>query len=551
MSYQNKRRILVTSALPYANGSLHLGHLLEHIQTDIWVRYQKSKGHECHYICADDTHGTAIMLKAEEEGKTPEQLIADIHKEHSQDLKDFLICHDHYYTTHSDENRFYSEYIFHKLLEKNLISTKSITQAYDPVKEIFLADRYIKGTCPKCGAENQYGDNCEVCAATYSPSDLINPRSTISGEKPINKTSEHYFFKLTEFESFLNDWLKNKNLQLSVKNKLSEWLKSGLQEWDISRDAPYFGFKIPNTSNKYFYVWLDAPIGYIASFKNYCLKENINFDEFWVDNTAKQNETELYHFIGKDIINFHGLFWPAMLNASGFRLPDAIFAHGFLTINGEKMSKSRGTFIKARQYLDFFEPEYIRYFFASKLSNSVEDIDLNMDDFIQKINSDLVGKLINIPSRCANFIYKKFDCLLASTLPNPELQNSIIEKNTEISEAYENREFSKVIRIVMSLADIINQYIDETKPWVIAKEPGREEELQCICSQAIRGFSTLMIYLKPILPELTKKSESFLNTKLNWENLEDSLYSHKINKFKPLVNRIDKRQVDEMLLSIK
>lgn len=551
MSKQKKRRILVTSALPYANGSLHLGHLLEHIQTDIWVRYQKSAGHECHYVCADDTHGTAIMLKAEEEGKTPEQLITEIHYEHSQDLNDFLISHDNYYTTHSDENRAFSEHIYQKLIEKNLISNRSITQAYDPVKEIFLADRYIKGTCPKCGADNQYGDNCEACGATYSPSDLIDPKSTISGEKPINKTSEHYFFKLPEFESFLREWLENEKLQPSVKNKLSEWLNSGLQEWDISRDAPYFGFKIPNTSNKYFYVWLDAPIGYIASFKNYCSKGNHNFEDFWESNLAQQNETELYHFIGKDIINFHGLFWPAMLNASGFRLPNAIFAHGFLTINGEKMSKSRGTFIKARDYLNSFEPEYLRYFFASKLGSSVDDIDLNMEDFIQKINSDLVGKLINIASRSANFIFKKFDCILASSLPDPKLQSSIIEKKYEISNAYENREFAKAIRIIMSIADLINQYIDEKKPWVIAKESGREDELQGICSQAICGFAALMIYLKPVLPELAKKSEDFLNTELDWKNLGRSLCSHKINKFKPLISRIEKKQIDEMLLSVK
>ena len=550
-SKSKKRRILVTSALPYANGPLHLGHMLEHIQTDIWVRYQRARGNECHYVCADDTHGTAIMLKAEQQGTSPEQLIAQVHSDHCSDFNDFLISHDNYYSTHSGENRDYSAKIYTELYDKGFIAEREITQAFDPEKQLFLADRYIKGTCPKCKAPDQYGDNCEVCGATYAPVDLIDPFSTISGAKPVDKQSVHYFFKLPEFKAFLTQWLSNENLQASVANKLGEWLEAGLQEWDISRDAPYFGFEIPNAPGKFFYVWLDAPIGYMASFKNYCDRANLNFDDFWDSAQAEKQGTELYHFIGKDIINFHGLFWPAMLHACNLRLPNAIYAHGFVMINGEKMSKSRGTFIMARTYLEHFKPEYLRYFFASKLSNGIDDIDLNLEDFVQKVNSDLVGKLVNIASRCAGFITKRFDNTLAAELPDPALQQALIAESKNIGDAYENREFAKATRLVMSLADRINQYIDEQQPWVVAKQEGRDAELQGICSQGICAFATLIVYLKPILPELAVKAEAFLNTNLDWSQLEQSLCGKQINKFKPLLSRIENEGVEKMLTAAK
>ena len=550
-SKSKKRRILVTSALPYANGPLHLGHMLEHIQTDIWVRYQRARGNECHYVCADDTHGTAIMLKAEQQGTSPEQLIAQVHSDHCSDFNDFLISHDNYYSTHSDENRDYSAKIYTELYDKGFIAEREITQAFDPEKQLFLADRYIKGTCPKCKAPDQYGDNCEVCGATYAPVDLIDPFSTISGAKPVDKQSVHYFFTLPEFKAFLTQWLSNENLQASVANKLGEWLEAGLQEWDISRDAPYFGFEIPNAPGKFFYVWLDAPIGYMASFKNYCDRANLNFDDFWDSAQAEKKGTELYHFIGKDIINFHGLFWPAMLHACNLRLPNAIYAHGFVMINGEKMSKSRGTFIMARTYLEHFKPEYLRYFFASKLSNGIDDIDLNLEDFVQKVNSDLVGKLVNIASRCAGFITKRFDNTLAAELPDPALQQALIAESKNIGDAYENREFAKATRLVMSLADRINQYIDEQQPWVVAKQEGRDAELQGICSQGICAFATLIVYLKPILPELAVKAEAFLNTNLDWSQLEQSLCGKQINKFKPLLSRIENEGVEKMLTAAK
>lgn len=549
MSEKNHRRILVTSALPYANGPLHLGHLLEHIQTDIWVRYQRSRGHECHYVCADDTHGTAIMLKAEQQQQTPEQLIANVQAQHCNDFNDFLISHDNYYSTHSEENRYFSEQIYQQLHEQNLIAERSISQAFDPEKQLFLADRYIKGKCPKCHAPDQYGDNCEVCGATYAPTDLIDPFSTISGAEPITKESVHYFFKLPEFNDFLTQWLSNDNLQPAVANKLREWLDAGLQEWDISRDAPYFGFEIPNAPGKFFYVWLDAPIGYMASFKNYCQSKPLNFDDFWDQQQAVETGTELFHFIGKDIINFHGLFWPAMLNASQLRLPTAIHAHGFLMVNGEKMSKSRGTFIMARSYLTHFKPEYLRYYFASKLSSGIDDIDLNLEDFVQKANSDLVGKLVNIASRCAGFINKRFDNHLAQQLPNTELQNALLAESSTIADAYEQRDFAKAMRIVMSLADRINQYIDEQQPWVVAKQEDQDAELQGICSQAISGFAILIIYLKPVLPELAENAEKFLSTSLNWTDLDKSLCGSTINPFKPLLKRIEIAQVEKMLAS--
>lgn len=542
-----KRRILVTSALPYANGPLHLGHLLEHIQTDIWVRYQRARGHETHYVCADDTHGTAIMLKAEQQGLSAEQLIDQVHSEHTRDFHDFLISHDNYYSTHSDENRDYSAQIYNTLYEKGFIAEREITQAYDPEKELFLADRYIKGTCPRCKATEQYGDNCEVCGATYSPVDLIDPYSTISGATPVDKQSLHYFFKLPEFKEFLQGWLGNEQLQPAVANKLGEWLEAGLQEWDISRDAPYFGFEIPNAPGKFFYVWLDAPIGYMASFKNYCDREDLDFDEFWDRDKAQAAGTELYHFIGKDIINFHGLFWPAMMHACELRLPNAIFAHGFVMINGEKMSKSRGTFITARSYLDQLNPEYLRYYFASKLGNSVDDIDLNLEDFVQKVNSDLVGKLVNIASRCSGFINKRFDNVLADQLPEPQLQQAFIDEGATIGQAYEQREFARAMRMIMTLADRANQYIDEQQPWVVAKQEGEEARLHGICTQGISAFAVLLTYLKPVLPELASKAEAFLNTPLDWTDLQRSLCGTSINKFKPLMSRIEASSIDAML----
>lgn len=544
------RRILVTSALPYANGSLHLGHLLEHIQTDIWVRYQRLRGNECHYVCADDTHGTAIMLKAEQQSITPEQLIDAVRAEHIADFSDFCISHDNYYSTHSDENKAYSQQIYTTLRDRGYIAEREITQAYDPEKQLFLADRYIKGSCPKCKAPDQYGDNCEACGATYAPIELIDPHSTISGATPIEKNSTHYFFKLPEFKAFLVEWLANENLQAAVANKLSEWVDAGLQEWDISRDAPYFGFNIPDTVDKYFYVWLDAPIGYMASFKNYCDANDLNFDDFWSIEGAA-NGTELYHFIGKDIINFHGLFWPAMLHASAFRLPTAIFAHGFVTVDGAKMSKSRGTFITARAYLDQLKPDYLRYYFAARLGNSVDDIDLNLEEFVNKVNADLVGKLVNIASRCAGFIHKRFDDQLAATVSNISLMAEINNTEQAIGESYEQREFGKAMRQIMHLADAANQYIDEAQPWVIAKQDGRDAELQDICTLGILAFAQLVAYLKPVVPSLAGDAEAFLNHELVWRDNDASLLSQRINKFKPLLKRVEQTQIDAILAASK
>ena len=543
----SKRRILVTSALPYANGSLHLGHLLEHIQTDIWVRYQRQRGNECYYVCADDTHGTAIMLKAEEQGVSPEQLIDKVKAEHEADFEAFLISHDNYYSTHSEENRLFSSEIYQKLEKAGAIEAREITQAFDPEKQLFLADRYIKGTCPKCKAEDQYGDNCEVCGATYSPTDLVNPRSTLSGATPVEKQSLHYFFDLPQFNDFLGTWLSNENLQPAIRNKLREWLDSGLQQWDISRDAPYFGFEIPGAENKFFYVWLDAPIGYMASFKNFCERENIDYDAFWNQEKNNNGETELYHFIGKDIINFHGLFWPAMLHASGYRLPNAIFAHGFVTVDGAKMSKSRGTYITARSYLDHFSPEYLRYYFASRLGGGVEDIDLNLEDFVQKCNADLVGKLVNIASRCASFINKRFDGVLAGQVTNKALIQSIEQSADAIAQNYEDREFAKATRQIFALADQVNEFIDQQQPWVVAKQEGQEASLQEICTTGVIAFAQLVAYLQPVLPKLAEATEAFLDMKLAWHANSEKLLSHKINKFKPLLQRIDMETVEKML----
>ncbi|MDD4914328.1 MAG: methionine--tRNA ligase [Methylococcales bacterium] len=530
------RNILVTSALPYANGPIHLGHLVEYIQTDIWVRFQKMRGHQCCYVCADDAHGTPIMLRADREGISPEQLIADVEKQHRADFAEFGVAFDHYHSTHSAENRMLSSLIYQRLRDSGHINSRSITQAYDPVKNMFLPDRFIKGECPKCGAADQYGDNCEACGATYSPMDLKNAVSAISGEKPIEKDSVHYFFNLRHFADMLAGWTKAGHLQPEVSNKMAEWLENGLQEWDISRDAPYFGFEIPDAPGKYFYVWLDAPIGYMASFKALCDKNGLNFDDFWrEDSTA-----ELYHFIGKDIIYFHALFWPAMLHGAGFRKPSAIFAHGFLTVNGEKMSKSRGTFIKARTYLEHLHPEYLRYYFAAKLGAGVDDIDLNFEDFTQRVNADLVGKVVNIASRCSGFINKRFDGILSADCAEPELFRQFIDASGPIAELYENREFGKAMREIMALADKANQYIDEKKPWLIAKEEGRDAELNAVCSMGLNLFRLLAAYLRPVLPGLAANAADFLNIgEESWPAQAQPLLNHKINPFTPLMTRIE------------
>lgn len=539
-----KRKILVTSALPYANGPIHLGHLVEYIQTDIWSRFQRLQGHECYYVCADDAHGTPIMLRAQQDGITPEELIEATKKEHEADFADFDIQFDNYYTTHSDENREFASSIYLKLRDDGHITTRTIKQAYDPEAEMFLPDRFIKGTCPKCGAEDQYGDNCEACGATYDPTDLVDPSSAVSGATPIEKDSEQYFFRLSDFSERLQQWTHAGHVQAEIYNKLDDWFEDGLQDWDISRNAPYWGFEIPDTENKFFYVWMDAPMGYMASFKNLCDKSAMDFDAWWSDQAS---DTELYHFIGKDIARFHTLFWPAVLEGSGHRKPTAVFCHGFLTVNGQKMSKSRGTFIKARTYLEHLKPEYLRYYYATKLSSGIDDIDLNLEDFMQRVNSDLVGKVVNIASRCAGFIRKKFDNQLSAELPEAELYRSLVDAGKEIAELYETREYSKAVREIMALADKANVYIDDNKPWVLAKEEGREDEVQKICTQGINMFRVLVTYLKPILPEIAQKSETFLNDELFWNSLETPLLDHGINKFKPLITRIEQEQIDAML----
>ena len=541
------RKILVTSALPYANGSLHLGHLLEQVQTDIWVRFQKSRGHHCIYICADDAHGTAIMLTAEKLGISAQQQIDSIKQEHLRDSTGFLIGFDNFHTTHSEENRFWCETIYQRLKENNHIATRTITQAFDPEKQLFLADRFIKGTCPRCKTEDQYGDNCEACGATYSPMELINPVSAISGAKPIEKESTHLFFKLPEFEAMLKEWLNSNTLQPQVANKLREWTEAGLQEWDISRDAPYFGFEIPGEPGKYFYVWLDAPIGYIASFQHYCDRTGHDFEPYWTLGT----DTELYHFIGKDIINFHGLFWPAMLQSAGLRAPTAVYAHGFLTVNGNKMSKSRGTFIKASTYLEYLDAEYLRYYFAAKLSASVDDIDLNLEDFIQRVNSDIVGKVVNIASRCAGFLRNSFDSQLAPSCAEHALVQDFIAKGSAIAELYEQREFNKAMREILALADKANQYIDEKKPWVLAKQDGTEQQVHDVCSVGINLFRVLMTYLKPVLPAMAEKAETFLNCSLDWTALESPLIGHQLATFVPLLTRIDSKKVEALIEASK
>lgn len=535
--------MLVTSALPYANGHLHLGHLVEHIQTDIWVRTHKMLGITCISVCGDDAHGTPIMLKAEQMGITPEALTADIKRSHEQDFAGFAIAYDNYYTTHSPENQALASSIYEKLQANGDIVKKTIRQAFDPVKEMFLPDRFVKGTCPKCSALDQYGDNCEACGATYAPTDLLDAVSAISGAKPIEKESEHYFFDLPRYEQLLKRWTHEGHLQSEVANKLSEWFEAGLKLWDISRDAPYFGFPIPGTKDKYFYVWLDAPIGYMASFKNYCDRTGISFDEFW----AKDSETELYHFVGKDIVYFHALFWPAMLAASGHRLPTAVFTHGFLTVDGQKMSKSRGTFLEARTYLNHLHPEYLRYYFAAKLNGRVDDLDLNFEDFTARVNADLVGKVVNIASRCAGFINKRFDNRLSDTLADRALYEELVAAREAIVDGFVTRDYARAIRQIMECADKVNQYIDANKPWVLAKDESRLSEVHDICTMGINLFRVLMTYLKPVLPLMAAKAESFLkDVPLNWSSIDEPLLGHSIDVFQPLMVRVEKEKIDAM-----
>ena len=537
------RKILVTSALPYANGQIHLGHLLEYIQTDIWVRFQRLRGNECYFVCADDAHGTPIMLKAEQEGITPQELIDRVSVEHQRDFASFLVSFDNYYSTHSPENRHYSELIYNRLNEKGHISRRTITQLFDPEKQMFLPDRFVKGTCPKCGAEDQYGDNCEVCGSTYSPVDLIDPKSAISGATPEQRESEQLFFRLGDFREFLEQWLDGGHTQKEIANKQKELFEEELLEWDISRNAPYWGFEIPGETDKYFYVWLDAPIGYLASFRNLCDREGLDFDEYF----AKDSENELYHFIGKDIARFHTLFWPAELYGADFRIPDAVWAHGFLTVNGQKMSKSRGTFIMATTYMNHLNPEYLRYYYAGKLDDGIDDLDLNLEDFMTRVNSDLVGKLVNIASRCAGFITKVFDGELGVELPDPDMFGEFARAGEEIAEAYESRRYSRAMRQIMALADKANQYIDAEKPWVLVKDDDTRPQVQAVCTQGLNLFRQLVVYLKPVLPVTAEKSEAFLGIDpLTWDDASTPLLGRKINKFTPLLTRIETKQIEAM-----
>jgi methionyl-tRNA synthetase len=538
----DKRKILVTCALPYANGSIHLGHLLEHIQTDIWVRFQRMRGHETYFVCADDAHGTPIMLKAQELGVTPEAMIAGVREEHMADFADFHISFDNYHSTHSDENKAFAEEIYNRLHAKGHIKTRTISQLYDPEKGMFLPDRFVKGTCPKCKSEDQNGDSCDNCGETYSPTQVLNPRSVVSGATPVLRDSEHYFFDLPAFSDMLQEWTRSGSLQEEMANKLGEWFESGLQQWDISRDAPYFGFEIPNAPGKYFYVWLDAPIGYMGSFKNLCDKTGIDFDTFW----KLDSEAELYHFIGKDIIYFHSLFWPAMLEGAGYRKPTSVYAHGFVTVNGAKMSKSKGTFIKGRTYLEHLNPEYLRYYYAAKLTSRIDDLDLNLEDFAQRVNSDLVGKVVNIASRCASFITKRFDGMLSTSIDNQALADEVMAAGDSIAAHYESRDFGRGMREIMALADKVNEYIAIKEPWQLVKDESKQQEVQDICSLGINMFRTLMIYLKPVLPVLADSTAEFLNDELIWDGHKTLLTNHKINKFKALLQRVDMDKVNAM-----
>jgi methionyl-tRNA synthetase len=539
----NPRKILVTSALPYANGPIHLGHLVEYIQTDIWVRFQKQRGHQCIYVCADDAHGTPIMLKADQLGVSPEELIAQVSIEHQRDFAGFMVDFDNYYSTHSPENRDFAALIYQRLDEAGHIARRTITQAYDPEKQMFLPDRFVKGECPKCGAADQYGDSCEACGATYSPVELKNAYSAVSGAKPIEKDSEHFFFKLGDFEQFLRTWV-DAHVQEQMIHKLNEWFESGLQQWDISRDAPYWGFEIPDAPGKYFYVWLDAPIGYMASFKHWCDRNGVDFDDYWGESSA----AELYHFIGKDIAYFHTLFWPAMLEGAGFRKPNGVFCHGFLTVNGQKMSKSRGTFIMAESYLKHLRPEYLRYYFAAKLGSGIDDIDLSLDDFRMRVNADLVNKVVNIASRCAGFIAKKFDGQLGASLIRPELYNDAVKMGETIAQAYEQREYARAMREIMHIADKANQYIDAAEPWVLAKQPERAQDVQDSCTLGLNLFRVILSYLAPILPQVAVEAAEFLNIDdFAWDAIETPLLNHRINRFKPLMQRVEAEAIDRMV----
>lgn len=550
-----KRKILVTSALPYANAGLHLGHMLEQIQTDIWVRFQKMRGHECYYVCADDTHGAPIMLAAEKQGITPEQLVDSVRELHLADSQGFLIGHDNYYSTNSPENKALAEQVYLALKADDKIACRTIEQLFDPEKQMFLPDRFVRGECPKCSAKDQYGDNCEVCGATYNPTELKNPYSAVSGAKPVLKTSEHYFFRLGECADFLKQWTGGSSvradgatqphLQPESLNKMNEWISGGLQDWDISRDAPYFGFEIPGAPGKYFYVWLDAPIGYMASFKNLCDRSGLNFDEWF----GKDSRTEMYHFIGKDILYFHALFWPAMLNYSGLRAPTGVFAHGFLTVDGQKMSKSRGTFIQAKSYLDCgLNPEWMRYYIAAKLNGRIEDIDLNLNDFVARVNSDLVGKFVNIASRSAGFIAKRFDGMLASQVSDGDILAKLQAAADELAAAFEAREYAKALRDVMALADVVNAYVDANKPWELAKQEGQDARLQEVCTVLINAFRLLTIYLKPVLPKLAEGVEAFLDVApLAWSDAANLLLGKKINAYQHLMQRIDPALIDKLI----
>ena len=555
------RKILVTSALPYANGPIHLGHMVEYVQTDIWARFHRLRGHDCLYVCADDAHGTPIMLKANADGLTPEALIEQVGEEHRADFRDFEVAFDNYHTTHSDENQFYSNHIFAGLKARGDIVSRVIPRPYDPVEEMFLPDRYIRGECPKCGADDQYGDSCESCGSTYSPTELKNPRSAVSGAPPIEKDSEQYFVRLGNFESMLRKWLTGgpaavsgarsrdshdgRPVQPEIANKLEEWFEAGLADWDISRNAPYFGFEIPGAPGKYFYVWLDAPIGYIASFRHLCKRRpELDFDEYW----GRESQVELYNFVGKDIAYFHTLFWPAELEGGGFRTPTGVFCHGFLTVDGQKMSKSRGTFIKARTYLNHLSPEYLRYYFACKLGDGIDDIDLNLEDFAQRVNADLVGKVVNIASRSSGFINKRFGGVLSDRLSEPSLQQTFVERGAVIAQAYEDRQFGKAMREVMALADLANQYVDEHKPWVLIKQEARAVEAQAVCSQALNLFRLLVIYLKPVLPALAANAERFLGTgELVWQDIDSALLGTKIERFEALMIRVEATQIQAII----
>ncbi|WP_447829679.1 methionine--tRNA ligase [Aeromonas salmonicida] len=543
------RTMLVTCALPYANGSIHLGHMLEHIQADIWVRYQRMRGHQVHFICADDAHGTPIMLKAQQMGITPEEMIAAVSKEHQTDFAGFNISFDNYHSTHSDENRELAELIYGRLKDGGFIKGRTITQLFDPEKSMFLPDRFVKGTCPKCKSPEQYGDNCDSCGATYSPTELIDPKSAVSGATPVMKDSEHFFFDLPQFETWLAGWVRGSGaIQEEMANKMQEWFESGLQQWDITRDAPYFGFEIPGAPGKYFYVWLDAPIGYMASFKNLCNKRgDIDFDSYW----KADSEAELYHFIGKDIAYFHCLFWPSMLEGAGFRKPTKVNVHGYVTVNGAKMSKSKGTFIKASTYLNHLDPECLRYYYAAKLNSRIDDLDLNLDDFVARVNADVVNKLVNLASRNAGFIAKRFDGKLAATCAEPELYAEFANASASISEAYEAREFSRAIREIMALADKANRYVDEKAPWVLAKQEGADAELQAVCSVGINLFRVLMAYLKPVMPLLAERAEAFLGETLTWDGVALPLTNHQLTPFKALFSRIEPAKIEAMIEASK